>query len=62
MAVTIKGLREKTGLSQSKFAEKYRLTKWQVQKWEQGQRNVPESMLYLLERVVNEDYKEQKDV
>ena len=60
--MTIKELREKTGLSQSQFAKKYKLSVRQVQSWEQGQRNTPEATLYMLERLINEDYKEQKDV
>lgn len=58
--MTIKELREKTGLSQSQFAKKYKLSLRQIQSWEQGQRNTPEATLYMLERLVNEDYKEQK--
>ena len=54
--ITIKELRNKTGLSQRKFAEKYNLTIWQIQKWEQGTRNTPKSILFMLERLVNEDY------
>ena len=54
---SIRELRKRTGLSQSKFAEKYKLSTKQVQSWEQGQRNVPESTLYLLNRCVDEDFK-----
>ena len=60
--MTIKELREKTGLSQSQFAKKYKLSIRQVQSWEQGQRNTSEGTLYMLERLINEDFKEQKDV
>ena len=60
--MTIKELREKTGLSQSQFAKKYKLSVRQVQSWEQGQRNTPEATLYMLERLINKDYKKQKDV
>ena len=56
--MTIKELREKTGLSQSQFAKKYKLTVRQVQSWEQGVRNTPESILYMLERLIAEDFKE----
>ena len=54
--MTVKELREKTGLTQSQFAEKYKFTTKQVQSWEQGWRNTPESILYMLERCVNEDF------
>lgn len=60
--MTIKELREQTGLSQSQFAKKYRLSVKQVQSWEQGWRNVPASTLYMLERCVKEDYKGVVDV
>lgn len=53
----IKELRELTGLSQSQFANKYRFTVKQVQSWEQGWRNTPECISYLLERCVMEDIK-----
>ena len=54
--MTIKELRMKTGLSQSQFAKKYKFTVKQVQSWEQGWRNTPEYVLYLLERVIDLDY------
>lgn len=57
--MTIKELRELTGLSQSKFANKYHITLRQLQSWEQGFRNTPECILYLLERCVREDFKEE---
>ena len=58
--MTIKELRKLTGLSQSKFAEKYHLNKYSLQEWEQGRRKTPEFLLYLLERIITEvDYKEQ---
>ena len=60
--MTIKELRKKTGLSQSKFAEMYKFSIRQIQTWEQGTRNTPECILYMLERLINEDFKEQKDV
>ena len=58
--MTIKELRRLTGLSQSKFAEKYHLNKYSLQEWEQGRRKTPEFLLYLLERIITEvDYKER---
>lgn len=58
--LTIKELRELTGLSQSQFAKKYQLTLGTLQHWEQGFRNVPKYYLYLLNRIITEvDYKEQ---
>ncbi len=58
--MTIKELRGLTGLSQSKFAEKYHLNKYSLQEWEQSRRKTPEFLLYLLERIITEvDYKER---
>lgn len=56
--MTVKELRKQTGLSQSQFAKKYKFTTKQVQSWEQGWRNTPECILYMLERCVKEDFKE----
>lgn len=46
--ITIKELRESTGLSQSKFAEKYHIPVGTLQHWEQGVRKPPEYVVYLL--------------
>ncbi len=54
----IKELRKKTGLSQSKFAEKYHINLWTLQEWERDRTKTPETILYLLERIIKEvDYK-----
>ena len=50
--MTIKELREQTGLTQKQFAEKYHFTLRQVQSWEQGYRKTPSCILYLLEQVI----------
>lgn len=58
--MTIKELRQLTGLSQSKFANKYHLNVHTLQEWERGRFDAPEHVLYLLERIIKEvDYKEQ---
>ena len=54
--LTVKELRKLTGLSQTKFADKYHLTPQQVRTWEQGRRNIPESSLYMLNRLVRIDF------
>ena len=54
--MTIKELRQITGLSQKAFGEKYHIPKRSIENWEGGQRQVSETILYLLERVVREDY------
>lgn len=57
--MTILELRQMTGLSQHKFAEKYHINFRNIQNWEQGVRKTPEYVIYLLYRVITEiDYKE----
>lgn len=50
----IVGIRSRTGLSQSKFAHKYRIPVRTLQGWEAG-KNVPDYVLKLLARCVRED-------
>lgn len=53
----IKELRELTNLTQKEFAKRYHIPKRTLENWEGGQRSPSETILYLLERVVMEDYK-----
>lgn len=53
----IKRIRAMTGLSQSKFAERYSIPVKTLQNWEINRRQVPVYLLKLLERVVKEDTK-----
>ena len=58
--MTIKELRKITGLSQSKYADKYHINLDTLQNWEQGRTKTPGMVLYLLERIIMEvDYKSQ---
>lgn len=50
--MTIKELRDKTKLSQSKFAKKFHISTKTLQGWEQG-RNTPEFVLYAIETILN---------
>jgi len=50
--MTITELRKQTGLSQSKFAEKYHIQLGTLRSWEQGINKIPETILYLIERVI----------
>ena len=56
--MTIKELREKENLSQSKFAKKYHIPLKTLQSWEQGVRKPAEYTIYMLEQLIN---REQKD-
>jgi putative transcriptional regulator len=50
--LTILELRKKTGLSQRKFAKKYHIGLRALQSWEQGWRDIPESTLYMIQRII----------
>ena len=53
--MTVKELRIKTGLSQSKFAEKFHINKGTLANWEQGIRNPPEHVLYMIETILKHE-------
>ncbi len=57
--MTVKELRAATGLTQQKFAEKYHIPKRTLENWEGGSRKASETILYLLERAVKEDIKNE---
>ena len=46
--LSIRELRELTGLSQDKFAKKYHLSPNTLRNWEQGKRPTPEWYLWIL--------------
>lgn len=48
--MSIKEIRERTGLSQTKFANKYSIPVRTLQEWEQGRSNPPEYLINLLKR------------
>lgn len=50
--IIIKDIRNQTGLSQSQFAKKFHLTTRVVQSWEQGQRNTPNYIIYMIQRIL----------
>ena len=54
--MTIREIREKTGLSQAKFGERYGIPTRTIEEWEAGRRTPPAYVLSLLERAVEEDY------
>lgn len=45
-------IRKQTGLSQRQFAEKFHIKIGTLQSWEQGWRNTPECILYLIQKVL----------
>lgn len=52
MAAKIKELRARENLSQSRFAEKYHISKRTLQNWEQGIRRIPDYVPYMIERIM----------
>jgi len=59
--MTIKEIRNLTGLSQSKFADQYGIPVRTLQGWEAGKK-VPPYILHLIERVVKIDLEIQKEL
>lgn len=59
--VMIKELREKSGLSQQDFAEKYNIPVCTLRQWEQQRRKAPDYVYSLLKTVVNEDLSKAND-
>jgi DNA-binding transcriptional regulator YiaG len=58
--MSILELRQMTGLSQRKFADKYQINFRNIQNWEQGVSKPPAYVLHMLYRLITEvDYKEQ---
>lgn len=50
--ISILELRQQTGLSQSQFAKKFHIQLKTLQSWEQGWRNTPECILYMIQRIL----------
>ena len=55
--MTIKELREKTGLSQSQFADYLEIPVATIRNWEQGRRVPPDYVISLIGKVLNVDTK-----
>lgn len=54
--MTVKELRKMTGLTQTEFGKKYKIPMRTIQNWEGGKNTPPEYVMFLLERVVKEDF------
>lgn len=51
-STTILELRKQTSLSQSQFAKEFHIQLKTLQSWEQGWRNTPECILYMIQRIL----------
>lgn len=51
--MTIRELRDRTGLSQSRFSQRFHLQVGTLRTWEQGVRNCPEPILYMIEEILD---------
>lgn len=59
--MTIKELRKRTGLSQSKFVERFHLSMRTLQRWEQNQNEPQEAIVYMINRILDlEDQMEEQ--
>lgn len=59
--MTIKELRKRTGLSQSKFAERFHLSMRTLQRREQNQNEPQEAIVYMINRILDlEDQMEEQ--
>ena len=56
VADTIKTIRAKTGLSQGKFCDMYKIPKRTLESWEEGKRECPVYVIELLKRAVVQDF------
>ncbi len=54
--MTVKGIRERTGLSQARFGERYHIPKRTIEDWETERRTPPVYVVELLDRVTKEDF------
>lgn len=58
--MSILELRKQTGLSQSQFAKKFHIGLKALQSWEQGLRNCPEHIIYMVQRILELENNERK--
>ncbi len=58
--MTIKELREKTGLSQSRFAARFHMSPINISHWETGVRKPPEYVVWMIERIIELEKAEEK--
>lgn len=59
--MTVKELRTRTGLSQSKFCQRFHLQLGTLRTWEQGTRNCPDPILYLIAEVLDLEARLKED-
>ena len=50
--MTIKELRDKTGMTQRQFAERFRIPLGTYRDWEQGRAKTPAPVLFMIERIL----------
>ena len=55
----IRKIREKLNMSQSQFANKFHLSVKTLQRWEQGQTKVPESIYYMINKIYELEKKDK---
>ena len=60
--MSVRELRDKTGLSQTKFALKFHLNVATLRTWEQGIRVCPEHVLYMMTRILEFEERFGEDI
>ncbi|WP_081669480.1 helix-turn-helix domain-containing protein [Lachnospira multipara] len=55
----IRKIREELNMSQSQFANKFHLSVKTLQRWEQGQTKVPESIYYMINKIYELEKKDK---
>ena len=50
--MSIREIRQDTGLTQAEFAEKFHIPKRSIENWESGKRKCPEYVNYLLQQLI----------
>lgn len=55
--ITVKSLRERSGMSQSQFANYFEISIRTVQSWEQGLRTPPDYVILMMEKILKYEKK-----
>ena len=59
--MTIKELRQMSGLSQAEFAKKYEIPKRSIENWEEGKRVPPPYLIKLLGIAISREKEKEKE-
>lgn len=57
----LRNIRNKTGLSQARFSEKFRIPVRTYEQWEAGSRKPPDYVIWMIERLIEMDDEKVKE-